>query len=346
MNTSRQTTLRQRAGVGILRRLGPHGRLRYYRFRKSVKNLLNRLVGGPVWRVITSQLSRRPGILEQFPPRPLNLPGHYHETAPPLPESPKISIVTPSYNQGRFLERTLESVLGQNYEPLEFIVQDGGSTDESPKILERFSSRLHHAESIKDRGQAHAINLGFSRSTGSIMAYLNSDDVLLPGALHYVARFFAEHPQVDVVYGHRIVINDRDEEVGRWILPPYSPEVVIWNDYVPQETLFWRRGIWDQVGGKIDEAYHSALDWDLLLRFFRAGACFQRLPRFLGAFRIHPEQKTETLAKDRGIPEQNRLRTWMHGRPVSRLESRNRVASFLMKSYLCQCLFQLGILRY
>ena len=276
----------------------------------------------------------------------MKLPARYHADAKPLPEPPKISIVTPSYNQGKYLERTLESVLGQNYQPLEFIVQDGGSTDESPKILERFSARLHHAESARDQGQTHALNLGFRRSTGSILAYLNSDDLLLPGALHYVARFFVEHPLVDVVYGHRIVINDRDEEVGQWVLPPFSPAALVWNNYVPQETLFWRRGIWNKVGGQFNESYQSAMDWDLLLRFFRAGARFHRLPRFLGAFRLHPEQKTKTLARDYGIPEYKRLQTWMHGRPISRLETHTRAAPYLAKSYLWQFLFRLGILRY
>lgn len=105
---------------------------------QTISRILNPLVGG--WRLLAGQLSRRPGILEQFPPRPMKLPARYHADAKPLPEPPKISIVTPSYNQGKYLERTLESVLGQNYQPLEFIVQDGGSTDESPKILALFRS--------------------------------------------------------------------------------------------------------------------------------------------------------------------------------------------------------------
>ncbi len=299
-----------------------------------------------IWRALTTPFRRRPGVLEQFPPQPLKLPAHYYAAAAPLANPPRISIVTPSYNQGRFLERTIQSVLGQNYEPLEFIVQDGASTDESPQILERYRTRLAHVESARDGGQAHAINLGFGHATGAILAFLNSDDLLLPGALACVARFFAEHPRVDVVYGHRLVINERDEMVGQWVLPPYSPTALLWNNYVPQETLFWRRRIWDKVGGRLDESYRSTLDWELLLRFYRAGAKFQRLPRFLGAFRRHSEQKTETLAREWGDPEQKRLRTWMHGRPISRLESRSRVMPFLAKSYLYQCLFQMGLLRY
>ena len=211
------------------------------------------------------------GVLEQFAPRAMCLPSHYVQTNSLLIGAPAISIVTPSYNQGRYLERTLQSVLGQNYPSLEYIVQDGGSRDESRHILERYGDRLHHVESVRDRGQAHAINLGFRHAGGGIMAYLNSDDLLLPGALHCVGRFFAEHPEVDVVYGNRIVINERDEEVGRWILPPHCAEALIWNNYLPQETMFWRRRIWDKAGGRFDESLHSALDWDLWLRFQRRG---------------------------------------------------------------------------
>ena len=284
------------------------------------------------------------GVLEQFSPRPLNLPAHYSESAAST-ALPVISVVTPSFNQGRYLERTLQSVLSQNYAALEYIVQDGGSRDESTGILERYRRRLAHVESVRDRGQAHAINLGFRHATGDIMAYLNSDDLLLPGALNCVGRFFAAHPQVDVVYGNRIVINEHDQEVGRWILPPHCAEALIWNNYIPQETLFWRRRIWDKVGGRFDETLHSALDWDLWLRFYRAGARFHHLPRFLGAFRIHPLQKTCARHADLGLPEQRRVREQQHGRPVPRSEGWLRASKYLLKSMLCERLHQVGMLR-
>src|SRR5262245_57538049 len=126
------------------------------------------------------------GVHDQYAPRPLHLNDHEQATAAHL----RISVVTPSYQQGRFLERTLLSVLEQNYANLELIVQDGGSTDETVSILERYRSRLHHVESARDRGQAHAINLGFRHATGEVLAYLNSDDLLLPGSLACVADFF------------------------------------------------------------------------------------------------------------------------------------------------------------
>src|SRR5262249_36979350 len=192
---------------------------------------------------------------------------------------------------GPFLERTLKSVLGQGYPRLEYIVQDGGSTDETAEVLERYRGLLHHCESAPDRGQAHAINLGFGHGTGEILAYLNSDDLLLPGTLHYVAHYFATHPEVDAVYGHRVLIDENDAEVGRWVLPPHNDALLSWADYVPQETLFWRRRIWDKVGASLDETFQFALDWDLLIRFRDAGARFVRLPRFLGGFRVHAQQK-------------------------------------------------------
>jgi glycosyltransferase involved in cell wall biosynthesis len=284
------------------------------------------------------------GVLQQFSPRPMCLPAEVVQAAR-LSAAPTISIVTPSFNQGRYLERTLQSVLGQNYPALEFIVQDGGSRDESKQILERYRSRLHHVESMRDRGQAHAINLGFRHASGGIMAYLNSDDLLLPGSLSCVARFFTEHPEVDVVYGNRIVINERDEEVGRWILPPHSADALLWNNYLPQETMFWRRRIWDRVGGGFNESFHSALDWELWLRFHRAGACFHHLPRFLGAFRIHPQQKTCVRHADAGLPEQKRLRELQHGRAVPRSEGWLRASRYLLKSMLYQGLHQVGVLR-
>ena len=107
-------------------------------------------------------------------------------------------------------------------------------------ILERYSHRLTYWASEPDQGQSHAIQKGFERVNGDIMGYLNSDDILLPGALRLVATYFATHPEVDVVYGHRILINESGSEIGRWILPPHSNEATRRSDYIPQETLFWR----------------------------------------------------------------------------------------------------------
>jgi len=205
---------------------------------------------------------------------------------------------------------------------------------------------LTHCASAPDRGQAHAINLGFRHVTGDIMAYLNSDDLLLPGTLHYVADYLTRHPEVDVVYGQRVMIDDKGRDVGRWILPPHDDRVLSYADYVPQETLFWRRHIWDKVGGAMDESFQFALDWDLLLRFREAGARMVRLPRFLGAFRLHGAQKTSSKLATNGAQEMQRLRQRCHGRDVPYWEIARRLRGFIGRHLVYQWLNKFGVLRY
>jgi glycosyltransferase involved in cell wall biosynthesis/GT2 family glycosyltransferase len=284
------------------------------------------------------------GVLQQYAPRPMKLPAYYAKEVPPQP-APRISIVTPSFNHIGFLERTMRSVLDQNYPNCEYIVQDGGSNDGTVALLRRYSERLAHWESIRDRGQSHAINLGFRHATGDIMAYLNSDDLLLPGSLAYVARYFDANPKVDVVYSHRILIDAENYEVGRWILPPHDDQSLLWADYIPQETMFWRRSIWEKVDAKIDESFQFAMDWDLLLRFRQAGARFERLPRFLGAFRTHAAQKTVARFVDLYFPEVRRLRERAHGRPVALAEINEAVRPYQRRHLLFHHLYSLGLLR-
>jgi carbamoyltransferase len=300
---------------------------------------------GRVRRRLAKLLGISLRTLRQYPPRPLQIPAHYYRPLP-LNDPPLISIVTPSFNQGRFLEETIRSVLDQNYPRLEYVVQDGGSRDQSVEVMEKYRSRLKHIESRRDNGQAHAINLGFAHATaGEIMAYLNSDDLLLPGSLNYVAAYFTAHPEVDVVYGHRIIIDPDSKEVGRWVLPRHSDQMLIWADYVPQETMFWRRRIWDKVGGRIDESFQFALDWDLLLRFRAAGAKFVRLPRFLGAFRIHSHQKTSAELVTNGAPEMARLRYRVHGRETDLEDIRRNMRGYMLAHAWHNWLYRLGITR-
>lgn len=257
---------------------------------------------------------------------------------------PIVSVVTPSRNRAQFLERTLKSVLGQNYPKLEYIVQDGASTDETRQILEQYRSQLTYTESCKDAGQANALNRGFRHATGDIMAWLNSDDLLLPGTVRYIVNFFLEHPEVDIVYGHRIIINEDDLEIGRWILPPHDDAMLRWADYVPQETLFWHRRIWEKSGGYVDEAFHFALDWELLLRFREAGATFRRLPRFLSAFRVHPDQKTSQHLEGLGFQEMSRLRKQIHGRDVSNQEALAKLRLYMVKHLIYTWLYRWNLL--
>jgi hypothetical protein len=271
----------------------------------------------------------RLGCAAQHAPQPLMIPASYLRARPPR-EAPRITVVTPSYNQGEFVGRTIESVLAQGYPELEYVVQDGGSDDGSADLIRSYEALLTRWESAKDGGQADAVNRGFAGTSGEIMAWLNSDDLLLPGSLAYVARYFAEHPDVDLVYGNRIVVDQHEMHVGTWVLPPHDDEVLTLVDYVPQETMFWRRRLWERAGGHLDERYRFTLDWEILLRFRLAGARMARLPRFLAAFRWHPQQKNQTIG---GIAseEMARLREQVHGRRVGPREIADRSRGYLRR---------------
>ena len=293
---------------------------------------------------------------------------------------PKLSIVTPSYEQARFLEQTMLSVLEQPMVACDYVVQDGGSADGSKAIIERFAqeqetgrreqgdwgikngrretaSRPKFSTSIKprlaawasepDQGQADAIAKGFAKTAGSpddLMAWINSDDFYLPGALAYVVDYFARHPAADVLYGHRIVVNEESREIARWFLPKHDDEVLRLNDFVPQETMFWRRRIWDKVGG-LDHSLKFAMDWDLLLRFQAAGARIVRVPYFLACFRVHPAQKTSAAMHTIGQREINVLRERTQGRPFPphELENDPRLIRYLRKSAFLEFMWKLGV---
>ena len=257
------------------------------------------------------------GVLSHYQARPLAWDRKIPK--PKLPESrlPKIGLVTPSYQQETFIESTLLSVLNQKYPKLLYVVEDGGSKDSSPAIIAKYADRLHFWESAKDHGQADAVAKGFKRlehdlGPNDIMAWLNSDDFIAPKVLRYVGEYFATHPHVDVIYGNRIIIDGHDQEVGRWIMPAHDRKALEWIDYVPQETLFWRRKAWDLAGG-IDPKFQFALDWDILARFQQAGCTIVRLPYFLGCFRVHALQKTSQAIHTTGADEMTIIRQRFHG---------------------------------
>jgi hypothetical protein len=178
------------------------------------------------------------------------------------------------------------------------------------------------------------------------MGWLNSDDLLLPGTLRYVARYFERHPNVDVVYGSRYIINETGHEVGRWLLPSHDDEVLRWVDYVPQETLFWRREIWERAGGRIDESFDFAMDWDLILRFQSAGARFACIPRFLGAFRVTPDTKTSRQINTVGQSEVDRLRLRTLGFVPTQADVQAILRPYLRRHIFMRLLNRLKIVRY
>jgi GT2 family glycosyltransferase len=277
------------------------------------------------------------------PPRPVR-----NETFPATKSGlarPKLSIVTPSYQQARYLGETMRSVLDQDV-TVEYVVQDGGSTDGSAELIRQHAPRLHAWSSARDAGQADAIARGFAQTTGGpddVMAWINSDDYYQSGALTFVADYFAAHPEVDVLYGHRIVVDEESREIARWFLPAHDDGVMRLNDFIPQETLFWRRRVWDRAGG-LDTSFQFAIDWDLLLRFSAAGAKIVRVPYFLACFRAHAAQKTAAFMHSTGQGEITRLRERTHGRafPAHEIEHHPLLMAYLRKSAFLQFLWGLG----
>lgn len=264
----------------------------------------------------------------------------------PAPRRPRLSIVTPSYQQARFLDETMRSVLAQPGVDCQYVVQDGGSTDDSVRLIRQHAARLHAWESAPDAGQADAIARGLAKTSGGpddLMAWINSDDCYQPGTLAYVADYFSRHPEVDVLYGHRIVVDESSREIARWFMPRHDDAVLRLNDFVPQETMFWRRRVWDQVGG-LDTSFKFAMDWDLLLRFQAAGARIVRVPYFLACFRVHPTQKTSFSMHDTGQREITLLRERTHGRPFppQELERSPRLLRYLRHSAWIEFLWKLG----
>ncbi len=286
-----------------------------------------------------------PGNLRQHDPRPVVPETFPRPSGHTAAELPRISIVTPSFNQGAFLRQTMASVLGQEGVRVEYIVMDGGSSDDSAAIIRSFADRLAWWVSEPDRGQSDAVMRGFARSSGEstdVLAYLNSDDILLPGALRYVAEYFHSHPEVDALYGHRVVIDAAGLEQGRWYTHRHSADVLRYVDLVPQETLFWRRRLYDRVGG-IDPSFRFALDWDLLVRFVEAGGRMTRVPYFLACFRVHDASKTSQLLDTVGAAETARIRRTLHGREVSTKDIMRRFNRACAESALADWLMHRGV---
>ena len=303
------------------------------RLESKIKNYLRfifqKIVTGWLARKLIHYLRPGLGVLYQYPPRPTDT--HYSKNTSIQPSVfPSIAIVIPSFQQGDFIKETLESVLNQHYPKLRVHVQDGGSTDETVQIIKKYQSSTLSFESCKDAGQAAAVNVGFDKVSGEIMAWLNSDDVLMPGALNVVADFFNRHPDVDVVFANRVIINQDSMEVGIWVLPGHDGDVLSWVDFVPQETLFWRKSAWEKIGGKLDQNYQFAMDWDLILRFRDAGANFSHIPYFLGGFRVHPKQKTQ-FALEQGLIEMNSLRQRTLGFVPSQKQIRRAIFPYILK---------------
>jgi glycosyltransferase involved in cell wall biosynthesis len=213
---------------------------------------------------------------------------------------PRFSVITPSFNQGRFIEETIRSVLDQGYPNLEFMVLDGGSSDNTVEILKKNNAKLSFWRSEKDAGQAAAINEGFRRATGDILCWLNSDDLHLPNTLSIVARSLQERMSEPIVlYGtcETFRHGTTNTELRRPI--PFSQEFLKIVDFLDQPSVFWTRKAWELVG-PLDESLQYGMDWDWLLR--AAHLCqFVRTDAVLSRYRFHEGHKTGTGGKKRWI---------------------------------------------
>jgi glycosyltransferase involved in cell wall biosynthesis len=205
--------------------------------------------------------------------------------------SPKVSIITPSYNQADFLEHTVLSVLGQQYANIEYIVIDGGSTDGSVEIIKKYGNRIAHWVSEPDGGQADAINKGFARATGKYLGWLNSDDVLYPDAIAKTVDFLEARPEIDFVYGD-VHVGESEHSAARLGGKATALETMLitFEVPIPQQGCLWRRSLSDRAGG-LDPRWHVVLDREFFLRAAGHGA-MAYLPETLGFFRLHPESKS------------------------------------------------------
>jgi len=202
----------------------------------------------------------------------------------------KISIVTPSFNQGHFLEETILSVLNQRYPNLEYIIIDGGSTDQSVDVIRRYEKHLAYWVSEKDRGQVHAINKGLQRTTGDIFAFLNSDDVYLPGTFSAVAQYFDAHPESEWVCGDTVMFGEGCQtNLVRANVPKSAAQCLSWAYRAPQPGHFWKRNL---VQDGFDEAWPYDFDHDMYVRLLLAGHKCSHIALPFAAYRLHPVSKT------------------------------------------------------
>ena len=207
---------------------------------------------------------------------------------------PKITVITPSFNQGMFLEETIKSVLDQNYPNLEYLVYDGGSADKSVDIIKKYEDKIDFWVSQKDKGQSDAINKGFQRATGDIITWLNSDDVFIPNVLNEITDYFLQHPWQGAVSGDIININSNSEELFvKKLIDLHYIEMIFSSVSVPQPATFFRKSALDQVG-LLDLNLKYNMDLDFFIRMKKAGVKFGRINKPLTKFRLHSESKTVT----------------------------------------------------
>ena len=240
-----------------------------------------------------------------------------------------VSIVTPSYNQARYLEATIQSVLAQDYARIEYIVMDGASSDGSVEIIKKYESRLAYWTSEKDNGQADAINKGLSRANGEILAWLNSDDFYLPNTISAAVKIFEENPDVVMLYGDMLAVDEHGKTINLLKYRQLSLEDLLCFQIIGQPAVFFRRAAYEKTGG-LDTTFHFLLDHHLWIRLAQQGKILH-VPQTWAAARYHAEAKNRAKAAEFGR-EAFRILDWVKSQPslseaVAGVERRARASA-------------------
>jgi glycosyltransferase involved in cell wall biosynthesis len=210
-----------------------------------------------------------------------------------MSDLPLVTIVTPSYNQGSYIEETIQSVLNQDYPNIEYFIIDGGSTDNSTEIIKKYENKISYWISEKDQGQADAIGKGFRRAKGKYLTWLCSDDTLEPSMIRYSVHFLEKFPKAVLSYGNRTRIDSKGNIIS-FSKSFISPELFKFGLGLPQETVLFRREIYEDVGG-IDPDLNMVMDYDLWCKMYNRG-WFCYIPTYLGRFRSHESNKSSQFS--------------------------------------------------
>jgi glycosyltransferase involved in cell wall biosynthesis len=245
-------------------------------------------------------------------------------------ENLKVSIITPSFNQGKFIEKTILSVLCQDYLNLQYIVVDGLSNDETTEILQKYQKYIDILIIEKDDGQSDALNKGFELATGDVITYLNSDDCYSDqNVLSRVVNYFNTNTDADVVYGLRNVIDENGFFVYCFPYKPFCKEALYLSDYIPQECVFWRKQIFERAGSYVSREFDFAMDYELWLRFLDFNAIFISVNDVFGLFRFYALQKSISLWQTKGLPEIAKLHQKYLNKTISEEEMQGHFKEYL-----------------
>lgn len=229
---------------------------------------------------------------------------------------PKITIITPSYNQGEFIEATIRSVLAQNYPNLEYLVFDGGSTDNTVDVIKKYDKYITHWESKTDRGQSHAINKGFRAASGEIIGWLNSDDLFYPNTLHRVANYFKDKNYRKIIYGEGTYLFDKYQlSIKNNTARLSQRHPITLCDFIIQPSTFWGRTVVEEVG-ELEEDLHYGFDWDWFIKAHNKGIPLQMVKEYFSVYRIHAGHKS-SAGGDKRTKELAQIYETYHGSTVA-----------------------------